>query len=458
MTITFGGLATGLDTNALIDGLMAVERLPLTRNQQLQTDLTSAQTTLSSLLGYVSSIKTAAEDLDSASEFVSITASSDDDAVVVSATGTANPGNYTVDVVAIAQEQRDRSTGYGSSTDPRGQTGTLSVTVGGYPQVDIDVIASDSLADIAAKINNSGAHLNASVIYDGANYYIVTQGNYTGSTNAITFQETGTTLGLHGGAGTYQAAQDADFWLDGVGVGIHVTGHNNQFNDVIPGISLVLTDTTTSSANISLATDPTALETKLNTFIDAYNVAVVAGHNAAGWGETAASNEYLAGDSAIRSSLDRLGLTVSSQVSGLSGRYTMLASIGVNLTQNGTLELDSAALQSALEDDADAVGKVFIGDSALGATGIMEQIQDVVDQLTDSSNGVLQSRYDVFGERIEDLQDQELTLERRLDDYEDLLRNRFTQLEMLVSQIQAQGNALVAGLSGLSANSTSTST
>ena len=34
-SITFGGLATGLDTNALIDSLMEIERIPLDR---LETD------------------------------------------------------------------------------------------------------------------------------------------------------------------------------------------------------------------------------------------------------------------------------------------------------------------------------------------------------------------------------------------------------------------------------------
>ena len=56
MAVTFGGLASGLDTNALIDGLMAVERIPLARNQAKQLDLTSAKDTISSVISKVSAV------------------------------------------------------------------------------------------------------------------------------------------------------------------------------------------------------------------------------------------------------------------------------------------------------------------------------------------------------------------------------------------------------------------
>ena len=46
MSITFGGLATGLDTNAIVDQLMAIERQPITRLEEDKTWFSKRQTGL----------------------------------------------------------------------------------------------------------------------------------------------------------------------------------------------------------------------------------------------------------------------------------------------------------------------------------------------------------------------------------------------------------------------------
>jgi flagellar hook-associated protein 2 len=448
MAITFGGLASGLDTNALIDGLMGVERIPLLRNQSKQASLTSAKTQLASVLSRVSAIKTAAEKLDTDAEFASFTTTVGKDAngeapVVATVTGSALAGNYSIGVSQLAQETRTKSDAFADSTAALAQAGTLDITVGGSATVAVTVEAADSLTDIATKINSSSARVTASVIYDGSQHRLLVLVKDTGDANQVVYKESGTVaLGLSTGANTYQSAQNATITIDNQ---FTISRSTNKFSDVVPGITLTATKTTTSDIKLDVAPDPSTQASKISAFISAYNAAVSAGHLAAGYGSTKASNQNLSGDSAIRSSLDRLSRIVASAVPGLTGKYNMLAAVGVSLSSSGSLDLDEAKLTAALEDDPDAVAKVFVGDSSTSTDGMMKLISNVVDALADDTDSVLKTREKSFESQIKRLAEQQLDLQRRLDSYETRLRKRYTDLEIMISKINQQG----AGLSGL---------
>ena len=82
--------------------------------------------------------------------------------------------------------------------------------------MDITVDGTDTLDSVAAKINSSGARVNAAVIFDGTNYRLQVSGTDSGVDNAVTFTETGTTLGVDDPANELVAAADAVFEIDGL--------------------------------------------------------------------------------------------------------------------------------------------------------------------------------------------------------------------------------------------------
>jgi len=446
MTFTFGGLASGLDTNALIDGLMQIEAIPLQRNQREVSSLTSARDTLGSFLNRVSGIKTAAEGLDSAAEFASFSTEMSGSGLVATVTGSAFESTYSVNVDQLATATRTKSSDFTSATDPLSQAGSLDITVGGSTPISVAIAAGDSLADIAANINSSDARVNASVIYDGTNHRLMVQGQDTGAVNQVTYAETGSVaLGLDDLANTYQDADDAQITVDNQ---FTITRSTNKFSDVLPGLTLTATEATASPIELKVAPNVDEQADKIEKFIDAFNTAVSAGQLAAGFGGTAASNDNLAGDSAVRTSLDRLTRVTSTPVSGLTGKYNMLASVGVELTRTGTLSLDRTKLQEALDDDPEAVARVFVGDPDNSIEGAMSAIIGAVEGLAEGSSGVIKVRQKSFTSRIDALQENQLQLERRLDSYETRLRKQFTDLEILISQINDQGSAL-AGLANI---------
>jgi len=336
--ITFGGLASGLDTNAIIDGLLKVEAIPLQRNQSRQQNVTSAKSTLSSLLNTLNAVKTAAQGLDTASEFAAYDVDSSDSAsLTASSNGSPSEGSYKVKVNSIAQVTRAKSSVQKSATSALEQDGNFDITIDGTTTSVADALG-DSLTTLAANINATSAAVTASVVTDKDGSYLLVVGQDTGATNEVIF---GTTGSVSLAMSTYQNAADAEIVVDDQ---FTFTSSSNTFSNAIEGLTLTAKKVNASGITVEVASDVDAQAAKIQSFVDAYNSAVSAGHLASGWGGIKASNATLAGDSAVRGSLDLLSRTVAGSIPGLTGKYRQLAAIGVSLTQNGSMKLDKSKL------------------------------------------------------------------------------------------------------------------
>lgn len=430
--------ASGLDVEGLITRLVAIRSQSVTTLQTRQQQINQASTTVSSFSTKLASLARAARALDTSSEFNATTASSSD-ATYVAATSSGGivPGAYSVGVTRLATEQRTRSNTFASSTDAINLSGTIDVSVAGGPNVSVTVSGTDSLNDIAARLSSSGARINASVIYDGVNYRMLVRGLDTGDANTVTLNEStpalAASLGLSTPANTYQSAQDALFTVDS----ISMRRPTNQVTNAIPGVTLALARPTTSNVQITVATDPTALKAKVQSFITAYNDVVTASHAATGFGTTRAANPVLAADRAFRGSLERLSRIESSTVPGTSGAYTTLGSVGVRLQSDGTLQLNDAAFTAALTADARAVSKVFVTDASLGATGVMSSFATAVTELSSNTTSPLLVRSATLSAQSAALTTRIRNEQDSVAAYTQTLRAQFTAMETLVSEYKS---------------------
>ena len=101
-TITFGGLATGLNTTSIIDELVKVERRPITLLQQQQVTIEGKIDLYQQLSGKIGALKTAVTKLSTASSFFIKTAKSSNENVLVAASSSnADAGNHSVIVNAV---------------------------------------------------------------------------------------------------------------------------------------------------------------------------------------------------------------------------------------------------------------------------------------------------------------------------------------------------------------------
>jgi len=307
-------------------------------------------------------------------------------------------------------------------------TGTLGLTIGAST-IDVPVGSTDSLADVAAAITSSGAGVTASVVFDGTKYRLDVQGTQTGASSAISFSESGFSLGLSDSTNTYQTAQDAKATIDGIAV----TSSTNQISGAIPGVTLALTGTTTTPATVSVAADSSSLATKVATFVSAYNTVITSGHTDAGYGATAATNPLLAGDPGIESSLTQLSSLVASSVAGTDSTISTLGSAGITLNNDGTLTLNTSALATAVQSDPTGVEKLFVTSADQGMTGIMGSISDAIGVLATNPDSVLSGETSYFASRTTEITKQETAMQARIQAYQTQLQTAFSNADATVN-------------------------
>jgi flagellar hook-associated protein 2 len=446
-SITFGGLASGLDTNAIIDGLVKAESIPLTAIQTHKSNVDAASQTVSDISNKLAALKTAAQALETPTGFSSYSVTSSDTAIVASVTGAAAGGSFDVQVTQLAKEQRSYSNVQSTSVSPLNMAGTLAIQVGSGTTANITIDATDSLTDIATKINQSGQRVGAAVIFDGQNYKLQVRGLDTGAANAVTMTETGFSLGLSNPP--VQQAQDAKLTVDGN----VITRSSNQVTGVLPGVTMALTKTTSAPVTLTVSPDATSLTTKLQALVKAYNDVVSASHFAAGYGTTKATNQELMGDSAIRGTLDQLSRATGSVVPGTSGTYTTLASIGLTKDKDGNLALDTTKLNAAVQASPTSVAALFVLDPVAGTTGAMKGLMDTVDKVSTGTGSLLQAKITALGKQSAQLQDDADAEQRHIDQFKANLQKQFTDLEVTMSQIQSNGNSLLAAIGATTTSS-----
>jgi flagellar hook-associated protein 2 len=438
---SFSGLASGIDSASLISGLVGVARQPITRLQRQQSTLNQQAARVDDLSSKLSAFRRAAQALDTSKEVLATKATSADTSVVkVTASGSTDASAYDIRVTSLATSTRAYADPF-AAKDQTGLfgTGTLGLTIGGTT-TNITVDASDTLASVAGKINDADIAAVAGLFFDGTNWRLSVNGTETGAAKAVTFAESGgLTLGLSNPLNLTQAAADAVFEVDG----FPVTSASNTVTTAISGLTLELVkpSPTAAATAIKIERDPTALETKVNEFVKTYND-VMSAIEAEVPKDGTVRTGSLAGDSTLRSIQNRLRGLVGQQVTGLSGNYTTLASVGISLSRTGTMSVNTSKLSAAATADPAAVASLFAAEGT--ATGVMRSIDSVVEGYVTAGTGVLSAKSKGIRDRVASIAERIDGMELRVTKYEDTLKKQFTSLEMLVSGLNAQSNQLAA--------------
>lgn len=431
MSITFGGLATGLDTNAIVSELMKIERLPIKRLKNDQSYFKSRLNVFSELDGKLQEFLAKAEAIDTSAELNSPSINtSTEDYLSATASGTADVGSYQVTVVDLAQQQKDVSQGYADKTSATFGTGSLNLTVAGVSNsITIDS-TNNSLEGIAEAINDSDLGVQATIINDGtaSPYRLILTGENVSDSFSLD------SSGLSGGTDANlamtntQVGQQAHIIVDG----IDVYSDSNSVDSSLPGLSLELFQADQNvSTTVNVSADKDVTKEKIQEFVDAYNGVInyIAEQKSADWGN----------DSAFRSIKRRLQDMLISQQSG-GGSFTTLSQIGFETQRDGTISVNSTTLSDALTDDYEGVISLFSGTS--DSDGISTEFAVYLEQMTDTATGLYAGRKESTDSNLRRIDQRILSLEARLEQKEETLRAKFTAMESLISGMNSQSTFL----------------
>lgn len=453
-TITSTGVGSGLDINSLVSQLVAAERAaPEQRMVREDAKLTTEFTALASLKGAMSSFRTAVAALRlSTSLDLRKATVGDDTAFTASATGQAAAGSYDVEVVQLATAARIGSALYPTGPDSVVGTGTLNISVGGS-SFSIEIGESnDQLGQIRDAINASEDNpgVRATLIRDsgGTGSYLVLTGTATGAANAISVSATNADAGLAQLVSDLNAAdvdrdvvaQDAIVFVSGYE--IHST--TNTVSGAVDGVTLNLLKAEEGTlVSLNIERDDAAIQKKVEGFVSAFNALAQQITNLSRYDAATQSAGPLLGDAMLRGVDSQVRRIMGEAVSGLAGNYTTLASLGISTTATGTLQLDSAKLQTALQADAAAVANVFGSDN-----GVAKRLDTFLGERL-SVGGELAARDDRIANRRKELEVRREALEARMEVIQARYLRQFTALDTMLSQLQSTSSFLSQQLSGL---------
>jgi flagellar hook-associated protein 2 len=461
-TISSAGIGSGLDVNAIVSQLVAIEREPITR-------LRSAATKIETQISAYGRLKSAlAKMRDASAAFESPTlwsnrsvASADASVFDVKVTGSGAIASHALRPTALAASQANASVGFAAANTVVG-TGTLTIDVGtwtgttafavkpGSTAVSITIGAADNtLEKIRDRINAANAGIAAEVIFDGSTYRLTMTSRESGATNGFRVtavdgdgsnaNATGLSrLTYNPPGGTSQltrnvTAADATATLDGLAV----RSTSNTFDRALQGLSFTIKKTSTTNVGMDVAFDREGLKKGVEAFVSAYNelnaltrdlTKVVPG--------TASANGPLQGDRGAANLQTRLRSLLGE--SGAGGAFPRLADAGITAGVDGTLTVDSTKLAAAL-DKPDELRKLFDTNPATaGSAGVMRRLADIAEQAMDS-DGTITSRTSGLQERLTRNQKDQARIEDRLVLVEQRLRRQYGALD-----------TRMAGLSSLS--------
>lgn len=456
----FSGLASGIDSKALIDALIEARQTVNVKRRAEIEHLNSENTSLEELNTKLLALNDLVDPLRTANAGgLSKKASSSDPTVATAVVGSnSNNASYSVSVSSIANSATGSFNQSYSSADSVVSTsgsGNLTVTVGtGSEQISITAAVtanSTTVESLVAAINadsNASGRVAASAVNVGTSsspsYRIVLTSLQSGSSSG--------TLALSADAGitelqasTISQAADAAFTISGISGSI--TRASNTVDDVISGMSFNLLKTGSASINISNDADTTT--DKVEAIVNAYNdiVKFVRENNTVTQNESSATRANVYG-SLAKTKIDddflsffRTALSGASASNGSA--VTSMSELGISTNRDGTLSFDADAFKSAVGQDPVGVGQVLndFADTLSGVSGSIYQFTKY--------QGFIDVGVKANTDEIDNINEAIAGLDRQTAKMRDRLERQFANLESISGRLQSQQQALSGALAGL---------
>lgn len=259
-------------------------------------------------------------------------------------------------------------------TDTAGSEGvTLNTsTLSSRKTVTIDP-GSTSLQGIRDAINAAKIGVTASIVNDGSaapNRLVLSSDAIGANTSMrITVRDGNAALAnliSHDPSGTKKLseitpASNASLTVDG----IPVSKDSNSINDVIQGVTLNLLRPGDAPATLDISRDTGAVKTSVEEFVKSYNELKKVITELTAYNEATKKGAALQGDSAMRSLESQIDTLLSTPLNTPAGSLNTLSQIGVSKQANGSLALDAAKFDKAMETKFGEVAALF---SSIGKT------------------------------------------------------------------------------------------
>ncbi len=486
MSISSLGVGSGLDLEGLVGQLLEAERKPKTdaldsREKNIEAEISGIGRLKSKLEDFKKTLDNLRSDANLKGREPSINNPSEGiEPFTAEASNSALEGDYNLAVIQLASGSRIETAdaidgGFNSSSDavlsPGAPNASLTFKINSTSDsFTIDLTAGDSLEDLRNAINASDNNfgVTASIIETGtadggAKLVFTSDTPGVGNDLVIVNDDNVAELNIVSTTDSTEAsvylipvtsAQNAKATIDG----IDVESKTNKFENVIENVSFEVSEkseleadgTTFKTSKLSIGFDTEAVEETIREFVTNFNALQAEIKLLTNYGESDLEEDgSLAGDSLVRGIQTGINNILFSSVD--SSTLGGLFQLGIEYNDQGELEISSNdriglgsgddRLKDALKDNFDEIATLFTDEKQ----GIAVRLYDLVDEYTRFS-GLLKSREDSAKDQREQIFDERLNLELRLASTEQILRDKYLNLDQTVARLNSTGSALLATL------------
>lgn len=233
-----------------------------------------------------------------------------------------------------------------------------------------------SLQGIRDAINKGDMGVTATIVSDGSAkpYHLVLTSNKTGEATTMKI-----TVGGEDGAAP-DPALAAMLGYDPAGAqgmtqtagaqstklnmnGIEIKSDSNTVSEAIQGVTLDVT--AIGSSTLTVSKDTAAITTSVNEFVKAYNELNKTIGGLTAYNSETQKGAVLQGDASVRAIQSQMRKQISAVMEDTGSKLTSLSQIGISFQKDGSLQVNSTALNKAITDNAADFGGLF---AAMGST------------------------------------------------------------------------------------------
>jgi flagellar hook-associated protein 2 len=364
--INFGSATSGagFDVTSTVNAILSISSAVENPWKAQLASLQAQDTVLSSLGTNLSTLSTAVSSLTNFDGVLSAKQGSSSDTNILSLTSaspSAVAGSHTVIVTSLAATSSKYSDRITNLNDNLNGSLTLQVGSGASQTITIDS-TNNTLATLAHAINSGSYGVSASVVTDtlGSRLSLVSSTGGAAGQISLTSSMSDATTSSTVAFSTGQNGVDAQLTVDGLAT----TSASNTVTGAIPGVTFqLLSASPNSSLQVQITNDNTSIVTAMQSMVTAYNATVTAIKTQEGKDSTGKA-QPLYGDPTLALLQSQLA---SSMLGGAaSGSVSSITQLGLTLGLDGTLSLDTTALNSKLNTNFSEVTDFFQNAGSFG--------------------------------------------------------------------------------------------
>jgi flagellar hook-associated protein 2 len=454
-SVSFPGIASGIDTDALIQAAMAdTEALRIAPKQAEVDSLTETNAAFGELVTRISDLQNSLAVFSSPSGggIAKLATSSSDAVANATVSNSAANSSYAITVSALAKNAtmslgESGGSTFTSSSAIIGGSDSITFSIGTSSVETVTIAAGGmTLDEFVTDFNSKTSSAEASVINAGTSsspdYKILINTKNSG-VDSGTIDIVDPLVGAFGTIATSQAT-DASFDIAGVGT---ITRATNNVSDVIAGVTFNLKST--GSTTIAVSNDLVTTADRVQSFVSAYNdvVKYIASNNLVARDDSSSlgTNIFspLAKTKVDDNFLSQMRELIATTANASGASIRVFSELGISTQRDGTLKFNSDTFTSALASDSSSVNTMLT--SFADATSLTG---GTIDQYT-RFNGLIDSAVNANKERIATVESNIHDIHRQMERQEDTMKAQYSRFEAVMGTLIANQKILTSAIEGL---------